>query len=318
MVFVLLSAIFFSVLLIFEVNYALFGKTQQRSTRKAVEKYASHEKTTSQINLFYIRKLSEIPSLDRILSALPVFLKLDDLLIQSGIKMLVSVFLLSSLALGAIFFLAAHLYIGKMIIVLPITAVVAFIPLVYILLMKQRRVQKFMELFPDTLALMTRSMKAGHSIAAGMKMVADEMPTPINEEFFRIVKEINFGIGIDTVLRQFATRMGHPDVNYFVVAVIIQRETGGNLGEILENVAANIRKRFRFKAHIRILTAEARLSAVVLVAIPFLIALALYAINRDYLTVLATDPAGPYVVGIALLMMCFGIFVISRITKMDV
>lgn len=318
MIFVLLSAIFSSILLIFEVGYALFGKTQQRSTRKAVEKYASQDKAPKQINFLHIRKLSEIPPLDRILSSLPVFLKLDDLLIQSGIKMLVSVFLLTSLTIGAVISLAAYLYTGKMIVVLPITAVVLLIPFVYISSMKERRVQKFMVLFPDTLALMTRSMKAGHSLAAGMKMVADEMPNPINEEFSRIVEEINFGIGIDNVLRQFATRMNHPDVNYFVVAVIIQRETGGNLGEILDNVAANIRKRFRFKDHIRTLTAEGRLSAMVLVAVPFIIALAIYVTNRDYLSVLATDPAGPYIVGIALLLMCFGIFVISRIIKMDV
>ena len=318
MTFVLLSAIFFSVLLIFEVGYALFGKTQQRSTRKAVEKYASQEKAPEQINLFYIRKLSEIPTFDRILSSLPVFLKLDDLLIQSGIKMLLSVFLLTSLTLGAVIFLAAHLYTGKMIVVLPITAVVVLIPFLYISFMKQRRLQKFIELFPDTLALMTRSMKAGHALAAALKMVADEMPNPINEEFTRIVEEINFGIGIDTVLREFATRMSHPDVNYFVVAVIIQRETGGNLGEILENVAANIRKRFRFKRHIRTLTAEGRLSAIILVSIPFVIALAIFVANRDYLTVLVTDPVGPYIIGTALLMMCFGIFASYRITKMDV
>ena len=318
MVFVLLSAIFFSVLLIFEVGYALFGKTEQRSTRKAVEKYAFHEKTTLQINLVRIRKLSEIPTLDRVLSSLPVFLKLDDLLIQSGIKMLVSVFLLASLTLGAVICLAAYLYTGKMIVVLPITAVVVLIPFVYISFMKQRRLQKFMKLFPDTLSLMTRSMKAGHALSAALKMVADEMPNPINEEFSRIVEEINFGVGIDTVLRKFATRMSHPDVNYFVVAVIVQRETGGNLGEILENVAANIRKRFRFKNHIRTLTAEGRLSAIILVSIPFFIALAIYLVNRDYLTVLVTDPVGPYIIGLALLLMCFGIFVTSIITKMDV
>lgn len=318
MVFVLLSAIFFSVLLIFEVGYALFGKTEQRSTRKAVEKYASHEKTTPQINLVRIRKLSEIPTLDRVLSSLPVFLKLDDLLIQSGIKMLVSVFLLASLTLGAVICLAAYLYTGKMIVVLPITAVVVLIPFVYISFMKQRRLQKFMKLFPDTLSLMTRSMKAGHALSAALKMVADEMPNPINEEFSRIVEEINFGVGIDTVLRKFATRMSHPDVNYFVVAVIVQRETGGNLGEILENVAANIRKRFKFKNHIRVLTAEGRLSAIILVSIPFFIALAIYIVNRDYLTVLVTDPVGPYIIGLALLLMFFGIFVTSIITKMDV
>lgn len=318
MTFVLLSAIFFSVLLIFEVGYALFGKTQQRSTRKAVEKYASQEKAPEQINLFYIRKLSEIPTFDRILSSLPVFLKLDDLLIQSGIKMLVSVFLLTSLTLGTVISLAAYLYTGKMIVVLPITAVVVLIPFLYISFMKQRRLQKFMELFSDTLALMTRSMKAGHALSAALKMVADEMPSPINEEFSRIIDEINFGISIDTVLRKFATRMNHPDVNYFVVAVIIQRETGGNLGEILENVAANIRKSFRFKNHIRTLTAEGKLSAIILVSIPFFIASAIYLVNRDYLTVLVTDPVGPYIIGIALLMMCFGIFVIFRIIKIDV
>lgn len=318
MTFVLLAAIFFSILLIFEVGYALFGKTQQRSARKTVEKYASHEKAPEQINLLHIRKLSEIPLLDRILSSLPIFLKLDDLLVQGGIKMLVSVFLLTTLTLGAVILLAAYLYTNSMIVVLPITAGVVYIPFGYISFMKGRKLQKFMALFPETLALMTRSMKAGHSLAAGMRMVADEMPNPINEEFSRIIDEINFGMGIDNVLRGFAARMNHPDVNYFVVSVIIQRETGGNLSEILEKVAANIRERFRFKRHIRTLTAEGRLSAIILVSIPFVMALAIYFANKDYLAVLATDPAGLYIVGIALLLMCLGIFFTTRIIKMDV
>ena len=320
MTIILILAIFFSILLFFELGYAVFGRDKARSTRQVFEKYMSHEgEDPKYLDLLYARKMSELPALNKILVRLPFCHKLDNLIARSGVNMLVGVFLLLSLSSGAVVALAAYLYIGgKIIVILPVSAIAALVPWFYILFMKNRRLQKFIALFPDTLALMTRSMKAGHALVSSFKMVADEMPSPIGDEFSRIVEEINFGRGVDGVLKRFADRMDHPDVNYFAVAIIIQRQTGGNLGEILENVAATIRKKFRFKEKIRALTAEGKLSAIVLTCVPFLIAFFIYMTNKDYLKVLGTDALGPYIIGGALVLMGVGIFVMSRIVNIEV
>lgn len=320
MIIILILAIFFSILLFFELGYAVLGRDKARSTRQVFEKYLSQDgEDAKHPDLLYAQKMSEIPALNKILVRLPLCRRLDNLIAKSGVNMLVGFFLLLSFFTGAVVALAAYLYIGgKIIVILPVSVIAALVPWFYILFMKKRRLQKFIALFPDTLALMTRSMKAGHALIASFKMVADEMPSPIGDEFSRIVDEINFGRGVDDVLKRFSARMDHPDINYFAVAVIIQRQTGGNLGEIMENVADNIRKKFRFKEKIRTITAEGKLSAIVLIFVPFLVSFFIYVSNKDYLKVLGTDPIGPYIIGGALLLMCLGIFVMTRIVNIEV
>lgn len=320
MTIILILAIFFSILLFFELGYAVLGRDKTRSTRQVFEKYLSRDgEDAKHPDLLYARKMSEIPALNKILVRLPFCHRLETLIAKSGVNMLVGFFLLLSFSSGAVAALAAYLYIGgKIIVILPVSVIAALVPWFYILFMKKKRLQKFIALFPDTLALMTRSMKAGHALISSFKMVADEMPSPIGDEFTRIVEEINFGRGLDGVLTRFAARMDHPDINYFAVAVIIQRQTGGNLGEIMENVADNIRKKFRFKEKIRTITAEGKLSAMVLVCVPFLVAFFIYISNKDYLKVLGTDALGPYIIGGALLLMGLGIFVMNRIVNIEV
>lgn len=320
MTIILILAIFFSILLFFELGYDVLGRDKARSTRQVFEKYLSQEgEDAKHPDLLYAKKMSEIPALNKILVRLPFCHSLDTLIAKSGVNMRVGFFLLLSFFIGAVVALAAYLYIGgKIIVVLPVATIAALLPWFYILFMKNRRLQKFIALFPDTLALMTRSMKAGHALIASFKMVADEMPSPVGDEFARIVEEINFGRGLDGVLKRFADRMDHPDISYFVVAVIIQRQTGGNLGEIMENVADNIRKKFRFKEKIRTITAEGKLSAIVLICVPFLVSFFIYISNKDYLKVLGTDPLGPYIIGGALLLLGVGIFVMSRIVNIEV
>ena len=172
-------------------------------------------------------------------------------------------------------------------------------------------------LFPEALDLLGYSLRAGHSIMTGMKMVADEISDPVGREFGRVVEEVNFGRGLNAALYAFAERLDTPDVRFFATSVSIQRETGGNLVELLESVSATIRKRFRFREKVKALAAEGKLSGIILSALPFAFAFYLYFANRKYLEVLLNDSNGPYIIGAACILMSIGMYIMYRITNIE-
>jgi tight adherence protein B len=186
----------------------------------------------------------------------------------------------------------------------------------------QRRAAKRMALFqrqlPDALDLAARALRAGHSFNSGLKMVADESPDPIGPEFRKTLDEINFGLSVETALYNLVARVDCPDLKFFVVSVNIQRETGGNLAEIVTNIAALVRERFKLQGKVRVLSAEGRLSAWVLTALPFLAAAAIFAMNPEYLTKLLSHPVGRQMLMAAGIIMAFGIFVIKRLVIIKV
>jgi len=159
---------------------------------------------------------------------------------------------------------------------------------------------------PEALDLMSSALRAGHALQTALKMVADEMPAPVSVEFGRVHDEINFGVPLQDALGGLASRMPLDEVRYLVVAVLIQRESGGNLAELLDNVAALIRQRVKLHGHIRTLSAEGRLSARILAVLPFGLALAFGLINPRFADALINDPAGPAVIAGALAMMAAG------------
>ena len=146
--------------------------------------------------------------------------------------------------------------------------------------------QRFEEQLPDALELIARSLKAGHAFSSGMKMVTDEFDDPVGTEFAKTLNEINFGVDVTEALKNLAKRVDCPDLNFFVISVILQKETGGNLAEILENIGHLIRERFKFYGRVRTLTAEGRLSAVVLIGLPFVIAFVIFLLNPEYIKIL--------------------------------
>ncbi len=178
--------------------------------------------------------------------------------------------------------------------------------------------EKFERQLPEALDLMARALKAGHAFTGALKMVADEMDDPIGTEFDKTLGEINFGIDVSQALINLSQRVDCPDLRFFVIAIIIQRETGGNLAEILGNIAYLIRERFKLHGRVRVLAAEGKLSAIILVALPFLVALALTFLNPDYLEVLVTDPIGRFMSCFALVMMAFGIVVMKKMVAIKV
>jgi tight adherence protein B len=184
--------------------------------------------------------------------------------------------------------------------------------------LKRKRIEKFRSQFPEALDLIARALKAGHSLNSGMKLAADEFGDPLGPEFDETLREINFGVSVADALKNFAGRIECPELKYFVVAVILQRETGGNLAELVESLAYLIREKFKFQGKVRTLSAEGRLSAIILVAIPFLFAIYLHFSNPEYLGLLFSAPIGRIMVAGAIIMMAVGMLVMKKMVTIKV
>jgi tight adherence protein B len=171
---------------------------------------------------------------------------------------------------------------------------------------------------PEALDLMGRALRAGHAFPTAVKMVGDEMPEPIAKEFRILFDETNFGVPQNDALMRLADRVPVDDLRYFVIAVMIQRESGGNLAELLDNIAAIVRARLKLLGEVRTLSAEGRMSAWVLGLLPFGVAAMINIVNPEFMTVLWTDPMGLRMVGGALLMMAFAVWWMRKIIKIRV
>lgn len=196
--------------------------------------------------------------------------------------------------------------------------VLAVVPWWRVASRRNERVQRIERQFPEALDLMGRSMRAGHAFPSAVKMVADEMPEPLGRDFRILFDEMNYGVPTNEALAHLAERVPVPDVSYFVVAVMIQRESGGNLAELLDSIAKIVRDRLRLLGEVRTLSAEGKLSAYILTALPFAVALMVNLVNPDFMSVLWTDPMGHKMVGIALFMMAAGILWMRSIIRIRV
>ncbi len=264
------------------------------------------------------RLLAKTPALMHLLLKIPRIHHLDRLLQQSGLSWSVSVFLgLSLLAAGVV---------GAVPLVLnlpPLAAAIAaasagLAPLVWILRCKRLRLEAIERELPDALDLMGRAMLAGHAFPSALKMVADEMPDPVAEEFRSAFSEINYGIAVPDALANLTARVPSPDLRYFVISVLIQRESGGNLGELLGNISSLIRARLKLVATVRVLSAEGRLSAIILTVLPVILGVVINLINPGFLAVVWDDSLGRRVVWSALALMLFGIWWMRRIIHVRV
>lgn len=311
------ATIFFLIFIVFELIYSLVKKPDTRVVNQAVNRFANELQNNRETSLLYYRKFSDINLFNSILAAIPAVGKLDELMQQGGVKMLAGVFILLSFTVGAVLFLCCSLLLQPLPISLVIAAVGLFIPYCYLFNKRRQRKAQFEALFPDALDLMGYSLKAGHSIMASFRMVAEEMADPIGEEFRRVVDEINFGRELDTTLRNFSRRIDSNELKFFVTSIIIQRETGGNLVELLVRISEVIRKKFRFREKVKTVTGEAKMSAAILLALPFLAGAAILAVNPQYISVLFSDPIGPYAMVTALVMMGIGTFIMYKLVQLD-
>lgn len=181
-----------------------------------------------------------------------------------------------------------------------------------------KRVARFEHQFPEALDLMGRAMRAGHAFPTAVRMVADEMSLPLGQEFRLLSDELNYGVPASEALNRLADRIPLPDVGFFVVAVMIQRESGGNLAELLDKISAIVRERLKLLGEVRTMSAEGRLSAIILVSLPFAVALLVNFTSPGFMTVLWTDPIGQRLTGVSLFMMLLGVLWMRSVIRIRV
>ena len=272
-----------------------------------------------QSQLLRERLLSQVPKLEQLLLSIPRAHRLDGFILQSGLKWSVSKLLLSSLVLG----LLAISVLGSWLSLSTLGAVAAgvgvgLLPWLYVSYRRQKRLARFETQLPEALELMVRALRSGHSFASAVQMVGQEMSQPAAAEFSTVHDEVNFGVATEQALTNLTKRIPLTDLRYFVVAVLIQRDSGHNLTEILGNLSHLIRERLKLRAKVKVMSSEGRLSAWILTLLPFGLAALMNAFNPEFMSPLWTDPIGILILKYMLTMMVIGILVMQKIIRIRI
>lgn len=264
------------------------------------------------------RELSTIAPLNRLLKRERTWVEaLQNLTEQSGTPLTVGGFLMLSAVLGLIVFLFVHRLTGMWALGLLAAPVAALVPAQILRFMRTRRMRTFEDQFPEALDLISRAMRAGHAFTTGIEMVGNEMPRPLGPEFRLLYDRQNYGMAMPDALKAFAQRIPILDARFFVTAVLIQRESGGNLSEILENLSDVIRERQRVKRQMRVLSAHGRITGWVLAALPPALAFALMSANPEHRSTMLDSTLGVRMLIGAGVLQLIGSLVIRKIVNVE-
>lgn len=307
-------------LLIISVFYFLvIAPSEKKRLRQRIETVkadlATADSMDPEARLLRSELLSDIPFFHQLLLNIPGTTKLRLFIQQSATETTVGMLLTISILSGWVVFLVCML-LGVATVLSLIFAVMALcVPFLVISIKRQRRFLRFEELFPDAIDLLSRAVRAGHAFTTGLDLIAKEMPSPVSDEFGRAYTEQNLGLPLRDALENLMNRVPLTDVRIFVTALMIQRESGGNLAEILDNLSHVIRERFKLMRQIRVYTAQGRISLYVLLAIPPFLLVAMYFLNPKYITPLFTDPLGVRFLTVGIVLQVVGYFVLRKVTQ---
>lgn len=318
--FLFATLIFVAVVLLIEGAYVAWNSTKgpeaERLSRRVRVMSAAH--SGKAVSITKKRVLSSNPVILKFLKALPRIAALDRLLLQSGKEWTVAQFLAISLAAAAAA-IAVAVWFAVPFLIQPVIAVIVFlIPLQLVIRARNNRLNRIENQLPDALDLMSRALRAGHAFPTALKMVGDEMKDPLGSEFAAAFDEVNFGVSMPDALMNLANRVPSTDLRYFVIAVLIQRDTGGNLSELLDSIGKIIRDRIKLLGQVRVLSAEGKMSAWVLSLLPFGAGALIQLTNPKFLAVLFTDTAGQKMIAVAVFMMVMGVLVMRSIIRIRV
>lgn len=280
----------------------------------------SDEKAVAGKPLFVGEDASGKTLVQRLITKLSLDRALQTLIEQAGVNWAPGQVVLGSLgaalvAVNVIWYLA-HPAIRPFVAPLALTA--GALPVGYLRLKRKRRIAAFEAQFPDALQFISRAMKAGHAFSVSLEMLHREFSQPLSGEFRRTFEEQNLGLPIDTALDKLARRMPLLDVQFFVAAVVLQKRTGGNLAEILDNLATLIRERFKLRGQIRAVSAQGRMSSMVLTAIPLVVSGILYFVNRPHMLFFLEEETGRWMALLAAGFVAVGFLVMQQIVKIEV
>ena len=252
------------------------------------------------------------------LTALPQVRDLKILLEQADLNWTPGTFLAISFGLAAALSASAFILSQAALPVAFAALAGLWFPLMYVKRLKKRRIRRFEEQFPEAIDLLGRSIRAGHAFPTGLKVVGEESPDPMATEFRQIFDEQKFGLPLEDSLLGLADRIDLVDVRIFVTAILIQREVGGNLAEILDKISYTIRERFSLHRQIRVYTAQGRLTGYILAALPILLGLAITSLNPEYMAILFEEPMGKVLIAAAAALQFLGFLLIRRIIDIEI
>ncbi len=315
--------VFVAVALAIEAGWQWWFSTQSEAARRLnrrlreVRTNDSGKQRTAG-GLLKDNRLAQTDSVDAHLRRFPGMLRLQIFLQQSGVSWSVAEFLSFTALSFAAVFLIAGLVSLPLLVSLAFAAIAAMCPSLIVQRKRNQRLRSLELQLPEAADLISRSLRAGHALPSTLQMLADEMPNPIAAEFRIVSDEVNFGLSMSEALQRLANRVPLPDLQYLVIAVLIQREAGGNLSELMSKVSQLVRQRLKLMGDVRVMSAEGRLSAWILCLLPVGVSGMFALTSPDYLKRFLDDPAGPAMLGIAGVLMLLGVLWMRAIVQIRV
>ena len=300
--------------------YALVVRPEDREKSKLLARLATPKGTSTLLKAGDLErpaeKLSSIQAIQAMLSrANGVSGPIERLINQADLRVTVGALVMVSLLLGSVGYLLVKALTPSTLMALGTAPLFASVPFMFVRWKRTRRLGKFEAQFPEAIELMARALRAGHTFATGIQMVADEIPAPVGTEFKLLYDRQNFGMPLGDALRGMAERVPILDARFFTTAVLTQRETGGNLSEILDNLAAVIRERFKVKRQVRAVTAHGRMTGWILAALPVALGLILSLLSPEQMKTLISDPLGIKMVAVGGTLQVLGSLIIRKLVN---
>jgi tight adherence protein B len=315
-------AVFIFTVAIVQVIYLAWSESRFSEKRKVKKRllYISAGGKHGQEKLARYRKsvLKDIGAFERFIFSIPRLSELDKLLIKINIPFNATLFVLLSVTLGMIGFGIGYRFLPQTIAAVAVGIACMLAPYFLLKLAEKNYYNRFNNQLPEALDLLSRAVRSGSALTAGLAMISEQVEDPIRSEFAATVDEINLGLTLNEAMENLCERVPVADLRFFSIAVLVQKETGGNIGEILDNISRLIRERIQFKRHVSALTAEGRLSAIILIGLPILMFVYMYLTNYDYLSLLWTEKMGHYMIYGAIILQIIGAYVIKRIIDIDI
>jgi len=293
-------------------------KLDRRLQDVSADPFAADEKVGGEESILQRKLEGPLPGMDRLVSGTGIGKRLARLIEQSGLKTTPSAIVVMSFICAAGCGVITFLFIPQRFAPLAAALFGAFLPFAFLLNRRSVRLKRFEEQFPEALDLLARAIRAGHALQTALGMAADELPAPVGPEFKKTFEQQNFGLPLRDALNEMSVRIGLLDVRFFVTAVLIQRDTGGNLSEILENLAHVVRERFKIRRQVRVHTAHGRFTGYVLLALPAALACALMFINPEHMSLLFNERMGHIMVIGAIVLQTIGFIWIRQVIKIEV
>jgi len=319
MIFALVSLLIFAAVATLAAGMLL--RRRERDSKEVQERIGGRKARSAAAGPLAVERdsrLSALPILDKFLRGISFARRLELLLYQAGSNMRVATFLLAIAFCALAGYLAGYIVFSRLLHALVFGAIGGFLPVFFLMQKKAARMRAFAEEFPDALDLLVSALRAGISFSAALQIVADESPEPVRSEFAIVVEEQALGLDLREALTNMANRIDSLDLKFFVTAVVLQRDTGGNLTEVLENTSNLIRDRFRILGDIMTFTAQGRLTGVILTCLPLGLGIFMAMVAPDYFHKMWDHHSGKAILGFAVVMQLLGGLAIKKIVDIKV